>query len=501
MAVSRKTSAAKLAALDIRRVPIDDLKADPHNARTHNERNLTTIQASLARFGQRRPLVVDKNMTVVAGNGTLEVMRDRLEWTEVWVSIFPGTAAEARAFGIADNRTGELAGWDSELLAAALTKFDPELMAAAGFAPEEFDDLKQWLAPPAEIPEAGPWTKPGDDLTEHDERYAGKATWTLSYDYPNNQFAWLADRLAEYRTGHDLASNADALVAVVEEITGQMSPLRREPAPAPHLRRAKLSADPTDYQIAIPSAGRADTIMEQTMGLLIASNVDPARISVFVPDDSSAEAYRSVLPDSVTIRPGHGWGMRQARNAIARAYPAGTNLVQIDDDLTEIATTTDRKTLDPVKDIDALIRKGIETSDGHLWCLYPVPNPFFMRPGLTRRGGLWYAVGAWFGYRVTLDETELVELDDKEDFERSVRFYLRDGEVVRLDSYTYKTKFYGGTGGMQAYRTPETIEKGARALAERYPDLAHYRMAKSGRAEIKLLDKRAPKKPGPESIV
>ena len=46
------------SGLVIKRVAISSLHPDPANARTHNERNLDAIRASLARFGQAEPLVV-----------------------------------------------------------------------------------------------------------------------------------------------------------------------------------------------------------------------------------------------------------------------------------------------------------------------------------------------------------------------------------------------------------------------------------------------------------
>ena len=50
---------------------IADLSEDPANARTHSERNIDAIVASLRRFGQQKPIVVDSNGVVRAGNGTL----------------------------------------------------------------------------------------------------------------------------------------------------------------------------------------------------------------------------------------------------------------------------------------------------------------------------------------------------------------------------------------------------------------------------------------------
>ena len=114
--------------------PVDALEVDPANARKHDEANLKAIRVSLHRFGQRKPIVVNRqNNQVEAGNGTLLAAR-ALGWTHlavVWVEDDP--AAQA-GFSIADNRTAELAGWDDVLLAELLDKH-------AADAPDLFDDL------------------------------------------------------------------------------------------------------------------------------------------------------------------------------------------------------------------------------------------------------------------------------------------------------------------------------------------------------------------------
>lgn len=106
-------------------MPIDELTLDPRNARKHGRRNLDAIQASLSEFGQRRPLVVMSDMTVIAGNGTLEAAR-ALGWTEVAVTVVPSdwTREQAAAYAIADNRTAELAVWDDAVLADTLAELD-----------------------------------------------------------------------------------------------------------------------------------------------------------------------------------------------------------------------------------------------------------------------------------------------------------------------------------------------------------------------------------------
>lgn len=151
--------------LAVRRVPIESLVPDPANARVHDERNLDSIEASLKKFGQVEPLVVRAGTNVViGGNGRLEAMRS-LGWTECDVAEFELTDDEARALGIALNRTAELAAWDLEGLAASLDSLKdiPDLLASTGF---DSTDLTNMLAAPGwPEPDRG---DPGEHDPEHD---------------------------------------------------------------------------------------------------------------------------------------------------------------------------------------------------------------------------------------------------------------------------------------------------------------------------------------------
>jgi len=130
-------------------VPIGSLSPDPRNTRKHDERNLSVIKSSLQRFGQRLPLVVQKQgMVVRAGNGRLEAMR-ALGWSEVAAVIVDEDDVEATAFSIADNRSAELAEWDMEELGAALDMLadigqDMDL-ESFGWDDSEIDELSREL--------------------------------------------------------------------------------------------------------------------------------------------------------------------------------------------------------------------------------------------------------------------------------------------------------------------------------------------------------------------
>jgi site-specific DNA-methyltransferase (adenine-specific) len=152
-------------------VPIGELTIDPANARKHSKRNLDSIAASLKRFGQQKPIVIDKAKVVRAGNGTLQAAIS-LGWETIGCVMTELTGPDAMAYAIADNRTAELAEWDDPVLKATLESledFDKELLDACGYTSEELDELiesksDQKETTEDEVPEppADPITKPGD---------------------------------------------------------------------------------------------------------------------------------------------------------------------------------------------------------------------------------------------------------------------------------------------------------------------------------------------------
>ena len=137
--------------LKIETVFIDKLTFDSSNARKHSENNLSAIAESLKQFGQRKPIVVTSDNVVVAGNGTLEAARF-LGWPKIDVVRAPAdwTADQVKAFALADNRTAELAEWNSEVLSEQLFEletsgFDISVMGFEGvaFRPDVFEPMDE----------------------------------------------------------------------------------------------------------------------------------------------------------------------------------------------------------------------------------------------------------------------------------------------------------------------------------------------------------------------
>lgn len=156
-------------------ISIDLLHTDPSNARRHGEKNIEAIKSSLSMFGQRKPIVVQRNgMIVRAGNGTLAAAKS-LGWKEIAAVVIDDDSATAVQFAIADNRTGELAEWDDETLAALLDGMDEEARNSLAFDEKDLREIMQGLTPEAaedETPElpGEPVTKVGDLIILGDHR-------------------------------------------------------------------------------------------------------------------------------------------------------------------------------------------------------------------------------------------------------------------------------------------------------------------------------------------
>ena len=131
--------------LQIEYRPIDALLPYARNPRTHSPAQIAKIAASIVEFGWTQPILVDGESGIIAGHGRLAAAR-KLELSEVPViELGHLTAAQKRAYVIADNRLALDAGWDDELLALELVElseagYDLQL---TGF---DDDELAQMLA-------------------------------------------------------------------------------------------------------------------------------------------------------------------------------------------------------------------------------------------------------------------------------------------------------------------------------------------------------------------
>lgn len=149
-------------------VPIKDLQFDPENARLHPDANKKAIMRSLETYGQVKPVVVQQSTGIVtAGNGTLESAIS-LGWTHIAATMVDFSDEDATGFGLADNRTAELAEWDLEVVKRLTQLREEQGLENVGWDKEDLAAI--WamdFAPrtdPDEVPEIPkvPISKKGD---------------------------------------------------------------------------------------------------------------------------------------------------------------------------------------------------------------------------------------------------------------------------------------------------------------------------------------------------
>ncbi|MDN3029446.1 ParB/RepB/Spo0J family partition protein [Streptomyces sp. S.PB5] len=132
-------------------VPVDELAPYHRNPRAGD---LDSIAESLAVNGQYRPIVVNRGTQtgrpneILAGNHTFKAAK-QLGWDTIavtWLDVDDDAAAK---IVIVDNRTSDLAGYDTVLLADILTDL-PDLQGT-GYDQEQLDQLLDETALPAPI--------------------------------------------------------------------------------------------------------------------------------------------------------------------------------------------------------------------------------------------------------------------------------------------------------------------------------------------------------------
>lgn len=121
-------------------MPIAGLAFDQDNTRQHNEKSIAAIVASLEKFGQDQPIVVQKKGLVVRkGNGRLQAAK-KLGWTHIAAVIVEEADLDATMRAIADNRSAELSNWDPRALGRAFEeaqKVQADYSSSVGFTQEE----------------------------------------------------------------------------------------------------------------------------------------------------------------------------------------------------------------------------------------------------------------------------------------------------------------------------------------------------------------------------
>ena len=244
------------------------------------------------------------------------------------------------------------------------------------------------------------------------------------------------------------------------------------------------------YQIAIPSYQRPNILKKKTIKLLEKYNIDSNIITIFVANQEEYNIYVQAFPNLKIII--GEIGINNQRNFIRNYFNVGDLVLSIDDDIEDVLEFKNEKLLEPIENLNTFIIESFNkcmASGAHLWGIYPVANPYFMksRPLINKK--LSFIIGCFFGQIIRhCDALNLnAACQTKEDLLNSILHYEIDGVVLRFDKITIKSKFYNKIGGLGTAGDRSEKDK----IASEYLDTNYSKFGKSwirkdGRHEFKL---------------
>lgn len=124
-------------------VPTEKLIPYVNNARTHSAEQVNKLRASLREFGFINPVIVDRDLNVIAGHGRILAAKEEKIPEVPCVYVDYLTEAQKKAYILADNRMAMDAGWDEELLRVEIEALQAEAfdVSLTGFDEKEITDL------------------------------------------------------------------------------------------------------------------------------------------------------------------------------------------------------------------------------------------------------------------------------------------------------------------------------------------------------------------------
>ena len=253
-----------------------------------------------------------------------------------------------------------------------------------------------------------------------------------------------------------------------------------------------------NYVIAVRSYRRSEKIKKQTLRILEIDNIPKDKIYLFVAPDE-IETYKESVGTEYHVCDGGNQGTNYCNMKIQDYFPEGQYIIQMDDDinfilrLREEDDTCARKRfngrIEPkglkMYNTLSLITRGKELMDKHnfnLWGTSPVVNDYFMKMGYTI--DLKFCIGRVFGFNNFKD----VKTNDdcRDDYERSILWYERDGGIIRFSEVVVDADTYIGSGGLAESRTIDKMRKSCEYLLNTYPKYVATRKCKSKYPEIRL---------------
>ena len=122
---------------------LDELREYENNPR-NNENAVDAVAASIKEFGFKVPIVIDTDGVIIAGHTRAKAAAKLGLQTVPCIVADDLTEEQIRAFRLADNKTGELAGWDFTKLEEEMAEMKMD-MSAFGFTMSDDVDIDDFF--------------------------------------------------------------------------------------------------------------------------------------------------------------------------------------------------------------------------------------------------------------------------------------------------------------------------------------------------------------------
>lgn len=130
--------------MQVIQIEIENLIPYENNPR-YNDDAVQYVAESIKNFGFKVPIIIDTDNVIVAGHTRLKAA-EQLGMKKVPCIIADDlTEEQIKAFRLADNKVGEIADWDYELLQKELSEIEDINMQDLGFADVEGLDFEQFF--------------------------------------------------------------------------------------------------------------------------------------------------------------------------------------------------------------------------------------------------------------------------------------------------------------------------------------------------------------------
>ncbi len=202
--------------MEIKEVALITLKPYPNNPR---KGDINLIAKSLETYGQYKPITINKRTNeILAGNHTAQAAR-KLGWATIKAVYIDADENTAAKIVLMDNKTSDAGGYDDATLLGLLDKLGD--LDATGYTDKDLKELQSLYDTPEPALRN---TVMGKSLKDWQETLNQRTSRIIMFDMNKPTYMWVSEKLEQFRQENDLPSSTNALIRLIEKISGEGAP-------------------------------------------------------------------------------------------------------------------------------------------------------------------------------------------------------------------------------------------------------------------------------------